>query len=143
MRTLIRSAAVAVATGVLLVAGPGSAWAHECFVANRSAQGNAAVSEHSKAWTTITPEFLFSVIIPLPPANAACAVAAWNANDDLPPYVVVGGKQAVGQDGVIASNNPNFATSKANDGAGIDHAEQAFGPAIGAILGQCAPPPPG
>jgi hypothetical protein len=141
MRTLIRSAAVAAATGVLLLVGPGSAWAHECFVANRSVQGNAAVSEHSAAWQTITPEFLFSVIIPLPPTAQECAVAAWNANADLPPYVVVGGKQALGQGYVIAENNPNFASGKANDGKGIDHAEEAFDSAIGAILGQCLPPP--
>jgi hypothetical protein len=50
---------------------------------------------------------------------------------------VVGDKQAVGQDLVIAENNPNFATGKASDGQGIDHAEEAFDAAIGAILGQC------
>jgi hypothetical protein len=54
-----------------------------------------------------------------------------------------------GQDGVIAENNPaapgpccsagapNFATGKASDGKGIDHGEEAFNSAIGAILGQC------
>lgn len=139
MRTWTRVGSVVVATGALLAAGPGAALAHECFVANRSAQGNASVSAHSAAWTTITPEFLFSVIIPLPTGAAACAVAAWNANPDLPPYVVVGAKQAVGQDGVIAANNPNFATGKASDGQGIEHAEEAFDAAIGAILGQCLP----
>jgi len=128
---------VVVATGALLMAGPGAALAHECFVANRSAQGNAAVSANSAAWTTITPEFLFSVIIPLQGDAFTCAVTAWNANPDLPPYVVVGGKQAVGQGGVIAENNPNFASGKASDGRGIDHAEEAYGPVIGAILGQC------
>ena len=88
-------------------------------------------------WTAITPEILFNEIIGLPSGPAACAVAAWNANPDLPPYIVVGAKQAVGQGGVIAENNPNFATGKASDGKGIDHGEEAFNPAIGAILGQC------
>jgi hypothetical protein len=137
MRTWTRAGSVVVAAGALLMAGPGAALAHECFVANRSAQGNAAVSANSAAWTTITPEILFNEIIGLPPGPAACAVAAWNANPDLPPYIVVGDKQAVGQDGVIAENNPNFATGKASDGQGIDHGEEAFTPAIGAILGQC------
>jgi hypothetical protein len=137
MRTWTRAGAVVVATGALLMAGPGAALAHECFVANRSAQGNAAVSAHSAAWTTLTPEFLFSVIIGLDGEAFTCAVAAWNANPDLPPYIVVGDKQAVGQDGVIAENNPNFATGKASDGQGIDHGEEAFNAAIGAILGQC------
>ena len=121
MRTWTRAGAVVIATGALLMAGPGAALAHECFVANRSAQGNAAVSAHSAAWITITPEILFNEIIGLPPDAAACAVAAWNANPDLPPYIVVGGKQAVGQDGVIAENNPNMDTTLGGNNKGIDH----------------------
>ena len=73
-------------------------------------------------------------------ASAGCTErpgSAWNANPDLPPYFVVGAKQAVGQGGVIAENNPNFATGKTSDGKEIDHNEEAFIPAIGAILGQC------
>jgi hypothetical protein len=66
-------------------------------------------------------------------------VNAWKADPSLPATIVVGGKQAVGQGGVIAENNPNFATGKGSDGKGIDHAEDVFGPAVGAILAQCLP----
>lgn len=139
MRGVTRTAAVVAATGGLLMAGPGAALAHECFVANRSAQGNAAVSAHSAAWFTITPEVLFGEIIGLEGAPYDCAVAAWKADSSLPAYVVVGGKQAKGQDYVIAESNPNFATGKASDGKGIDHAEDVYGPAVGAIVASCLP----
>jgi hypothetical protein len=134
-----RTLSVAGLAGAIVVAGPaGAALAHECFVANRSAQGNAAVSENSAAWSTITPEILFTEIIPLPAPVAACAIAAWKADASLPAYIVVGGKQAVGQGGVIAENNPNFAAKGlASDGKGIDHAEDVFGPAVEAIIAGC------
>lgn len=142
MRRAITFAAATLATAVFGVFGAGPALAHECFVANRSAQGNAAVSAHSAAWDTITPEFLFGFIIPLTGDDFTCAVEAWNSNPDLPPYIVVGAKQAQGQEGVIAENNPNFAEGKASDGSGIDHAEETFGPAIGAIFATCGIAPP-
>jgi hypothetical protein len=134
-----RTLSVAGLAGAIVAAGPaGAALAHECFVANRSAQGDAAVSEHSAAWVTITPEVLFTEIIPLPAPVAACAIAAWKADAALPDYIVVGGKQAVGQDGVIAENNPNFtAKGLASDGRGIDHAEDVYGAAVEAIIAGC------
>jgi hypothetical protein len=137
LRYTARTTAVAAVTAGLVVAASGSAWAHECFVANRSQQGDAAVSAHSAAWFTITPEFLFSEIIPLSGDAFTCAVNAWKTDPSLPPYLVVGGKQAVGQGGVIAENNPNFASGKASDGQGIDHAVEVFGPTIDAIVARC------
>lgn len=139
MRVVGRAILVAGTAGAVFLGGSGVASAHECFVANRSAQGNAAVSEHSAAWFTITPEVLFGEIIGLPVGSPPyeCAVAAWKSDPTLPDYIVVGGKQAVGQDYVIAENNPNFATGLASDGKGIDHAEDVYGAAVGAILGQC------
>lgn len=143
MRVVGRALLVAGTAGAVLMAGSGSAWAHECFVANRSAQGNASVSAHSAAWFTITPEVLFGEIFGLTGSDFTCAVSAWKANPDLPAYLVVGGKQAVGQGGVIAENNPNMATGLASDGKGIDHAEDVFTPAIMAIFAQCGIQPPG
>ena len=112
------------------------AFAHECFIANRSAQGNAAVSANSKAWLTITPEIIFGEFVGLTGDQLTCAVDAWNADPSLPPYVVVGGKQAQGSGGVIMDNNPNLA-AKATDGKGVDHAAEVYDPAIGAIVGAC------
>jgi hypothetical protein len=137
LRYIMRTTAVAAVTAGVVVAASGSAWAHECFVANRSQQGDAAVSAHSAAWFTITPEILFGELIGLSGDAFTCAVNAWKTDPSLPAYIVVGGKQAVGQGGVIAENNPNFATGKASDGKGIDHAEDVYTPAIGAILARC------
>jgi hypothetical protein len=136
-RRVARMMAIAAPAVAIVTASSGIAWAHECFVANRSSQGNAAVAAHSAAWTTVTPEMIFGDFIGLQGDAYTCAVAAWKSNPDLPSYLVVGGKQAVGQGGVIAENNPNFATGKASDGSGIDHAEDVFGPAIGQILAAC------
>lgn len=132
-----RALGLGVATVALTLVGSSTAWAHECFVANRSDQGNASAAVHSQAWTAITPEILFSVIVPLTGDAYDCAVEAWKANPQLPDYVVVGTKQAHGQGGVIAENNPNFAVGKASDGKGIDHAEDVYTASIGEIVGFC------
>jgi hypothetical protein len=145
MRLLFtRTGAVAAVTAGLMLVAAGGASAHECFVAKRSAQGNASVSAHSAAWFTITPEILFGEFIGLTGDDLSCAVDAWNANPDLPAYIVVGGKQAVGQGGVIAENNPNMeAKGLGSNGTGIEHAEDVFTPAIGEILASCGIAPPG
>ena len=48
-----------VATTGLLASGVASASAHECFIANRSAQGNAGAS-HSANWYTLQMSDLFA-----------------------------------------------------------------------------------
>ncbi len=127
----------ATAAGVVMLA-TGTAGAHECFVANRSAQGNAAVAEHSAAWEEVSLDTVLTVFIGVPQGVADCVVA--NADTyGLPTSFVFGGKQAVGQGGVIAENNPNF-TSKGlgSNGQGIDHGEDVYGPGIGAAIGACS-----
>jgi hypothetical protein len=52
-----------------------------------------------------------------------------------PTVLVVGGKQAVGSEGVIMENNPNG--DLATDGRGIDHAEDAYGDAIVGLVLAC------
>ena len=49
----------ALAAALVLTVGVGSVAAHECYVVNRSAQGNAGAS-HSQRWFTLTLEQLFS-----------------------------------------------------------------------------------
>lgn len=49
----------AVTTVGLLASGVGAASAHECFIANRSAQGNAGAS-HSANWYTLQMADLFA-----------------------------------------------------------------------------------
>jgi len=55
---LRRTAATLALTTALVAAGAGAASAHECYVANRSAQGNAGAS-HSANWYTLTLDELF------------------------------------------------------------------------------------
>ena len=119
---------------VALTAGP--ALAHECFVANRSAQGNASVGAHSAAWSAVSLDTVLTQFIGVPQPVADCVVA--HAGDfGLPTSFVFGGKQAVGQGGVIAENNPNFAAKGlSSNGQGIDHAEDVYGAAIGVHMGK-------
>ena len=137
MNHIVRSAAATALAGVILVLGSGSAWAHECFVANRSAQGNAAAGSHSAAWDVVSLDTVLTVFIGLPADVAGCVEALAPAAG-VPSSFVFGGKQAQGQGGVIAENNPNFeAKGLGSDGKGIDHGEDVYGPAIGALIGQC------
>ena len=123
------------ASAIALTATP--AFAHECFIANRSAVGNTAVVAHSKAWFPITPEIIFGEFFGLEGDALTCAIDTWNSDDSLPDYLLVGGVQARGQDGVIMERNPNIAT-KAGDGRGVDHAEDVYGAAAAAIAGACS-----
>ena len=135
---ILRKAPGAVAAGavaVLLVAGPAAA--HECFNASRSAQGNASVGAHSAAWQEVSLDTILTQFIGVPQPVADC-VEAHAADFGLPTSFVFGDKQAAGQGGVIAENNPNMtAKGLSSNGTGIDHAEDAYGPAIGAAIGSC------
>jgi hypothetical protein len=121
---------------VLLVAGPAAA--HECFVASRSAQGNASVGAHSAAWSEASLDTILTQFIGVPQPVADCVEA--NADQyGIPSSFVFGDKQAVGQGNVIAENNPNMtAKGLSSNGKGIDHAEDAYGPAISAAIGACS-----
>lgn len=122
----------------MLTAGP--AVAHECYVANRSAQGNASAGANSQAWDAVSLDTVLTQFIGLPQPLADCVEA--NAGTyGIPTSFVFGGKQAVGQGGVIAENNPNMqAKGLSSNGRGIDHAEDVYGPAIGEAIGACSAP---
>ena len=138
MRALNRLGMTVAATAAVLALGAGTALAHECFVANRSAQGNAAAGAHSAAWDAVSLHTVLTEFIGLPPELAACVEEA-APEAGIPSSFVFGGKQARGQDGVIASKNPNFeAMGLASNGKGIDHGEAVYGEAIGALIGQCS-----
>jgi hypothetical protein len=138
MNRIGRLAMATASAGVILVAGPGSAWAHECFVASRSAQGNASAGAHSAAWDQLSLHTLLTEVIGLPAGLAAC-VEEKAPDAGLPSSFVFGGKQAQGQGGVIAENNPNFAAKGlGSNGKGIDHGEDVYGPIIGELIGECS-----
>ena len=138
MRHVLRKSAVALGMSTVIIgATAGPAFAHECFVANRSAQGNASVGAHSAAWQEVSLDTILTQFIGLPQPVADCVEA--NASQfGIPETFVFGDKQAVGQGNVIASNNPNMTAGNLSDnGKGIDHAEDVYGPAIGAAIGYC------
>jgi hypothetical protein len=139
-RHLVRIVGGTVGAGALLVAGAGGAFAHECFVASRSAQGNAMAGTHSAAWETVSLDTILTQFIGLPQDLADC-VEAKAPDAGLPSSFVFGGKQAAGQGGVIAENNPNMdAKGLASDGKGIDHAEDVYTELIGQLIGECSAP---
>ncbi|HET7531048.1 MAG TPA: hypothetical protein VFJ98_08830 [Mycobacteriales bacterium] len=139
VHALVRRSAIvsaAAAAGVGLLAAP--ALAHECFVASRSAQGDAAVAAHSGAWEQVSLDTVLTQFLGLPAGLATC-VEANAAQFGIPDSFVFGNKQAQGQGGVIAENNPNMVAGDLGDnGTGIDHGEDAYGPAIGAAIGYCS-----
>jgi len=95
------------------------------------------VGAHSAAWQLVTLDTVLTQFIGLPQPVADCVEALAPAAG-VPDSFVFGGKQAQGSGGVIAEKNPNFtAMGLASDGRGIDHGEDVYGPAIGALIGQC------
>lgn len=142
MRSIIRIriGMVAVASGTLVLAGAGSASAHECFVAKRSTQG-ALGAAHSGMWAPVPREELVAELPGLLAelgitdlSQVECVVDGAEAT--LPEIVAIGVGPAKGTDGVIAANmNPKNAAN----GVGIDHLEAV----LGGLLGSCgieAPP---
>lgn len=133
-----RVCVVAAGSAFALAAMAGPAAAHECFNASRSAQGDASAGAHSAAWDEVSLDTVLTEFIGLPQPLADC-VEAHAADFGLPQSFVFGGKQAVGQDGVIAEHNPNLTTKGlASNGKGIDHGEDVYGDAIGAAIGACS-----
>ena len=135
-RNTLRTIGGVAATAAIFISSAGSAFAHECFVANRSDQGDAAVAAHSRAWTSFTLDDVLRVFIGITDEDVIACVKAGAPAAGVPDLFVVGDKQARGTDGVIMENNPNLA-DKATDGKGIDHAEEAYEAKIGALIGQC------
>jgi hypothetical protein len=137
-RRVIRVSAGIVGAGILTLTTAGGAFAHECYVANRSDQGNAMAGTRSQAWETVSLDTILTQFIGVPADVAACVEAKAPAAG-IPDSFVFGGKQAQGQGGVIAENNPNMtADGLAADGHGIDHAEDALGPALFTLIGECS-----
>jgi hypothetical protein len=136
-RRVVQVSGALAGAGILGLATAGSAFAHECYVANRSAQGNTMAGTHSQAWETVSLDTILTQFIGVPADVAAC-VEAKAPDAGIPDSFVFGSKQAVGQGGVIAENNPNMTAKGLDaDGKGIDHAEDAIGPALFALIGEC------
>jgi len=132
----LRGLGTVAAAAALTVTAGGTAFAHECFNASRSAQGNASAGANSSAWQLVTLHTILTEFIGLPADVAACVEAKAPAAG-VPDSFVLGGKQSH-SNGVIAVNNKNMVDKGlATDGKGIDQASVVYGPLIGALIGEC------
>jgi hypothetical protein len=122
-RRFLASVALAVAA---VLAMTSTAFAHECFIASRSAQGDANAT-HSSRWVTLTvADFVNSPGFPVDPA---CFLDYWSSHGG-PDSVTLRSDKTIGE----GSANPNL-----GNGRGLDHLEDAFGPLLGAAFAACAP----
>ena len=123
-RRFFSSVALAAAAVLLMTS---TAFAHECFVANRSAQGDDNAT-HSSRWVTVSvADFAHSPDFP-PGVDPDCFIAYWSSHGG-PDTFTIRSDMTIG----AGSRNPNL-----GNGRGVDHIEAAYGPLLGAGLGACA-----
>ena len=114
----------------LLAAGTGAASAHECYIANRSAQGNVGAS-NSANWYTLQMAELFSTAHfflggdPLTPEQLAWALEQTEARG-LPLSVTMFERFTIPP----SINELEGLSSKSSDGKGVDHFFAAHGDAL-------------
>lgn len=137
-----RAAVVAGTAGVALLMSTGSAFAHDCYIANRSDQGDAGASS-SQAWYTV--DIQAELLQPLVDTGFwtqqqdDCVVATATAlGADLTFTTHV--KGANGLDGVIGSANPNEGWG--SDGKGIDEVDETILPLLVQAADTCGAPLP-
>lgn len=109
--------------GSLLGTAAPAVLGHECFIANRSAQGDAGAL-HSKNWTPLTLATIFGFINQFVGGTALTSdQIAWAVDEAAAEGLPVGG-WVVRSDMVIGegSSNPNLA-----NGRGLDHLADAYG----------------
>ncbi len=119
-------ASVALATAALLLMAS-TVFAHECFIANRSAEGNLKATNSSRWATLNVADFAHSPDFP-PGVDPDCFIAYWSSHGG-PDSLTLRTDKTIGE----GSNNPNL-----GNGKGLDHLEDAFGPLIGASFAACA-----
>ncbi|MDP5228008.1 MULTISPECIES: hypothetical protein [Arthrobacter] len=145
-RHRIRAGAGLLMAGALAFVGGTGAYAHDCFNASRSAQGNASAGANSQAWFTlvVADAIQGGVGQGYDQAQADCWAAAYAASG-APASFTIHSKGAVGQGGTIGTNNPNEYLLA--NGKGIDHVFDAYGMQIMGTAASCGiqfgPPPAG
>jgi len=128
VRSFGRASLLAVALTLVLVT---SVFAHECYNASASAQGALSKAENSQTWVlavdvreliaTGSSGFIPAGSFPILDACRQEAFLTAYAQTGLPLVFTTAIKGAVGQDGVIAENNPNMDTTLGGNNKGIDH----------------------
>lgn len=119
MRTMLRRAAIvtgATVTSIALSAGAG--FAHECYIANQSAQGAHNAGTKSQVWFEL--DLVGSLVGDgvWTQQQGDCVQAAADAAG-VRTTVTIMGRVPAPMDGVLGSKNPNVA-DKMGDGKGID-----------------------
>ena len=128
-----------------LVAGPaGAALAHECFIANRSAKGNAGAN-HSDNWETL---FIADIIAgapveefglqPLTPEQQATAIAL-AAEAGIPSSVTIRVDKTIGYVAAKDALAPGLAR-QVSDGKGVDYFFETYVPVLMRILEEVGTP---
>lgn len=128
-----RALRASVLAAVLVAVTAGTTFAHECFNASRSVQGNAGAA-HSPNWATESVAGLFAEIhlfqipgvnVPLTEAQQEVALAA-ALDMGVPAEVTIFvGKHTIGANGKAFTEG-----GKATDGKGIDHFFVAHGESV-------------
>ena len=119
-----------VATTGLITAGAGAASAHECFIANRSAQGNAGAS-HSANWYTLQMSDLFAEAHLFFGGEALTAEQrAWALDQTeaqgIPLSVTMFERFTIPR----SVNELEGLSTKSSDGKGVDHFFATYGGAL-------------
>jgi hypothetical protein len=124
----------AVLTVGLMATGVGAASAHECYIANRSAQGNAGAS-HSANWYTLHVDELyrsahqFLGTTPMTEEQVAEAVALTEARG-IPTSFTLFERFTIPR----SVEKMEQIGSRSSDGKGVDHFFVAYGDAIVGIV---------
>ena len=117
---LRRSILAAVLAAALAMLSIGSAFAHECVISSRSAQGNEGAT-NSKVWDNLYLSTILGEFLGLDEAQVAWAL---DHRGDLPELWVIRIDKTIGE----GSSNPNLA-----DGKGLDHLIGLVGPQVFAL----------
>jgi len=131
---LRRTAATLALTTALVSVGVGAASAHECFIANRSAQGNAGASNSSN-WYTLQLEELYRTGHfflggdPLTEEQVQTALSM-TREQGVPLRFTVFEKFTIPR----SIGDLEEITSKSSDGKGVDHFFVSYGDAIAGIF---------
>jgi hypothetical protein len=110
---------------IALSAGP--ALAHECYIVNRSDQGNMMAGSKSQAWYTVdlNDELAMMVQNEEITAEQATCIAGTLTGNGVPLMFTIMVKGARGTDGLLIGNNPN--EWLVSDGQGVDHFFDKYG----------------
>ncbi|GAA1808977.1 hypothetical protein [Agromyces neolithicus] len=135
-RTMINIGAGAALAAAAVLGTGAAAYAHECYNANRSENGNAG-ADHAEGWLTV---HIAELTLGLSEEDASCVLDAY-AETGSPTSFTIKVKGANGSGGTIGANNPNN-EAKAADGKGIDEIFAAHGASIVGSFEACGVPMP-